>query len=345
MDHKQSFKRIYPNVIFLENEVSSELETFLKEKKWIGEDENIVSAEKPGDGNMNFVLRLLTNKQSLILKQSRPWVQKYPQVSAPIERIHVEYHFYHFIAPYKNVNKYTPAVIGFDADQYLLALEDLGDGADYTYLYQKGQALSVDEIAALCGLISVLHQVSVPEGEKQGFDNQAMKELNHEHIFSFPFSIENGFDLDTVQPGLQQLSQQYKQDKTLKTQIEKLGEIYLQNHDTLLHGDYYPGSWLKVKQKLKLIDPEFSYFGKAEFDLGVMLAHLKMSQQEEAAITTVLDYYQQAPGFDVNLMWAFAGVEILRRLIGLAQLPLSLSLEEKKVLMQEAASFIRQYEL
>lgn len=343
MDQKNKFKSLYPDTIFLEHEISQELENFLREKKWISSDEKIISTEKPGEGNMNFVLRVITDQKSFILKQSRPWVQKFPQVDAPIERIQIEYNFYHFIAPYKGVNQYTPAVIGFDAEQFMLALEDLGSGADYTYLYQRGKQLSQKEIEALSKLISVLHQVNVDEKEKAHFDNQPMKVLNHEHIFVFPYAVDNGFDLNTIQPGLQELAMQYKKDEGLKKKIAKLGEIYLDNYDTLLHGDYYPGSWLKVESGLKLIDPEFSYFGKAEFDLGVMLAHLKMAQQTEERIELVLKNYEKPSNFDKDLMWAFSGVEMMRRIIGLAQLPLSLDLTEKENLLEEAVSLINHY--
>ncbi|MDF9801193.1 5-methylthioribose kinase [Catalinimonas alkaloidigena] len=343
MDQKDKFKNTYPHTIFLEHEISHELENFLKRKKWITAEEQVISTEKPGEGNMNFVLRVITDKKSFILKQSRPWVQKYPQVEAPIGRISVEYHFYHYIAPYKEVNKYTPAVIGFDAAQFMLALEDLGSGADYTYLYQKNKQLSKEEIKALSGLISVLHQVTVDFEDRVHFDNQPMKVLNHEHIFVFPYALENGFDLDTIQAGLQALAMRYKKNESLKKKISKLGEVYLENYDTLLHGDYYPGSWLKVESGLKLIDPEFSYFGKAEFDLGVMLAHLKMAQQPEGSTEQVLKFYEQPEGFDEALMWAFVGVEMMRRIIGLAQLPLSLELSEKEDLLEEAVSLINLY--
>ncbi len=344
MDQKSSFKDIYPHVIFLEDEIDNEVETYLRKKNWISPQEKITSTEKPGEGNMNFVNRVVTDKKSLILKQSRPWVQKYPQIDAPVERINVEYHFYHFIAPYKNINKYTPAVIGFDPDQFILAMEDLGNGADYTYLYEREKQLSPAEVKALSGLLSVLHQVQVDEEERKKFDNQAMKMLNHEHIFVFPFALDNGFDLDDIQQGLQKVSLEYKQNEKLKTSIRELGEVYLQDPDILLHGDYYPGSWLKVDSSLKLIDPEFSYFGKAEFDLGVMLAHLKMAQQPEETLQQVLASYEQSAGFDVSLMWAFAGVELMRRIIGIAQLPLSLNLAEKESLLQEAAALITEYE-
>jgi len=343
MDLKDKFKSLYPNVIFLEEKVSPELEAYLKEKEWLQPGEEVEVVEKPGEGNMNFVIRIITDQRSMILKQSRPWVQKFPLVPAPIERIYVEYNFYRFIAPHQDIKRFMPQVLGFDPENYTLLLEDLGNAADYTYLYQPGEYLSNEEIQALTRLLSTLHQLSIPADDRQYFDNQAMKKLNHEHIFVFPFAEENGFNLDDIQPGLQGAAMPYKHNDALKEKISQLGDIYLQNHDTMLHGDYYPGSWLKVKGGLKLIDPEFSYLGRAEFDLGVMLAHLKMSQHTEAAIEQVLSHYEPPADFQQEMMWAFAGVEMMRRIIGLAQLPLSLNLEEKQQLLNESVRLIHQY--
>ena len=50
------------------------------------------------------------------------------------------------------------------------------------------------------------------------------------------------------------------------------GERYLAEGSTLLHGDYYPGSWMTVDDAVFVIDPEFSFKGFPEFDLGVMLS-------------------------------------------------------------------------
>ena len=71
---------------------------------------------------------------------------------------------------------------------------------------------------------------------------------------------DNGFDLNTIQNGLQELSLKYKDNEQLKRTVEKLGKLYLGIGRTLVHGDYYPGSWLKTKTGVKIIDPEFSHY-------------------------------------------------------------------------------------
>jgi 5-methylthioribose kinase len=176
------------------------------------------------------------------------------------------------------------------------------------------------------------------------FTNQEMRVLNHEHIFNYPFLEDNGFDLNSVQPGLQALAVPYKQDAGLKKTVQQLGDVYLANQSgtpkTLLHGDYYPGSWLQTADGVKIIDPEFCFYGPAEFDLGVMIAHLMMAQQPLETLDIILENYEQPTGFSETLRRQFTGVEIMRRLIGLAQLPLSLSLEQKQSLLEEAHSLL-----
>lgn len=105
-----------------------------------------------------------------------------------------------------------------------------------------------------------------------------------------------------------------------------------------MHGDFYPGSWLQVSSGIKIIDPEFGGLGDAEFDLGVFLAHLDLAAQAEDLSTQVQKHYILP--VDWSLVQQYRGVEILRRLIGIAQLPVSLSLDTKKTLLARARTFL-----
>ena len=120
-----------------------------------------------------------------------------------------------------------------------------------------------------------------------------------------------------------------------------LGKKYLADGDTLLHGDYYPGSWLFTEQGIKIIDPEFCFYGRAEFDVAVMKAHLMMAKQRSQFTDNLFEYYNRPEGFDDNLFNAFTGMEIIRRIIGLAQLPLALTLQQKEQLLNEAVSLLK----
>jgi len=280
------------------------------------------------------VLRIETNQGTYILKQAKSYVRKYPQIPAPISRIAIEYHFLNYLNSNPFLASLSPKVLQYDAHNHLMLLEDLGEGSDFLSLYGGQRQLNSKEIKHLVNYLMHLHQLQVTS-----FPNtSAMRSLNHEHIFDFPFLEENGFDLDSIQPGLQEASMPYKNDTDLKKRIQALGNRYLADGKVLMHGDFYPGSWLQVSSGIKIIDPEFGGLGDAEFDLGVFLAHLDLSAQAEDLSAQVQKDYNLP--VDWSLVQQYRGVEILRRLIGIAQLPVSLSLDAKKTLLERARTYL-----
>lgn len=339
MTLQDRFLRDAPDSIYFDFDQEAALINLVREKGWISPSVKVLGLEKPGDGNMNFVVRIRTTSGSIVIKQSRPWVEKYPDLEAPMNRVLVEASFYSALQRDDFFDDYCPTIIGFDASNYLLALEDLGENADYTTLYQQDAMLPDAELERLVAFISHLHN-SRTGGAIHFPDNGLLKKLNHTHIFDYPFQVENGFDLDSIQSGLQALATPYKTDSKLKAQILTLGDIYLGSGNTLIHGDYYPGSWLKTSSGVKVIDPEFSHFGQPEFDLGVMIAHLKIAGLT-SSLRRVWSSYKKPVGFDVPMFIGFCGVEIMRRLLGVAQLPLQLSLEAKADLLSLAGQCVR----
>jgi len=257
MTPEDKFKNLYPQAVFLDF-ATRDWVNILYKNSWIQPSDNILSVEKPGEGNMNFVVRVKTTSKSIILKQSRPWVEKYPQVAAPVERVAVEARFYETLSDDDFYKRYCPRIIGFDPVHFLLAMEDLGNGADCTVMYNRNNPMHDGEFKVLIEFISHLHNTPLQNKERYP-DNTALKKLNHTHIFHFPFLEENGFNLDTVQEGLQRLSMKYKTNVVLKDNLTNLGNVYLQTGNTLLHGDFYPGSWLRTTSGIKVIDPEFSH--------------------------------------------------------------------------------------
>ncbi|MDN3667230.1 phosphotransferase [Algibacter miyuki] len=294
--------------------------------------EQILSIKKPGEGNMNVVLRVRTNIRSFIIKQSRPFVQKYQEITAPIERIDVEYQFYKAITN-KTIAPHIPKILAYNAENYLLILEDLGDCKDMSYLYND-RTIATPQLHQLIDIASEIHKstpVAYPE-------NMELRLLNHQHIFVLPFLKDSEFSLDAIQEGLQELALIYRNDDALKKEIAKVGEQYLSAGNTLLHGDYYPGSWMTKENHTYVIDPEFSFMGFAEFDIGVMAAHSVMITMNIDCLETIQNRYPSK--LNRSLLAQVAGIEIMRRLIGLAQLPLKRSIHEKKLLLKMARALI-----
>jgi 5-methylthioribose kinase len=66
---------------------------------WLPEERSVQSVTIAVEGNMNLVERVtLDTGTSLFLKRAHPWVQKYPDIPAPIARAGVEAPFYRAVA-------------------------------------------------------------------------------------------------------------------------------------------------------------------------------------------------------------------------------------------------------
>jgi len=280
------------------------------------------------------VLRAVGTSGNVILKQSRPFVNKYPQIPAPIDRINKERQFYNLTKMVGGLTDFLPTIMGYVENDCLLVLEDLGVASDYTSLYEPGQKISQEDLKAALAFLNGLHGHTFDAMTISSFPRNAeMRTLNHEHIFKYPFVENNGLDLDTITPGLGEAANKYQRDPELKKKALKLGESYFGSGERLLHGDFFFGSWLKTDKGLKVIDPEFCFFGPAEFDLGILLAHLEMARQTYSFEAILRDH---SLDLDRHLVKQFRAIEIMRRIIGLAQLPLTLSLEEKTQVLEKA---------
>ncbi|NNE76054.1 MAG: phosphotransferase, partial [Pricia sp.] len=311
----------------------SEMQDYLRGREWLNAEENILSVEKPGEGNMNVVLRVTTNERTFILKQSRPYVRKYPEIKAPLNRIAVEKNFYQAVRD-NAVNVHIPKIFGYDAAEHLILLEDLGHCEEMTIIY-KNRAIKAKHLDRLVFILGLIHRKKVGSDFPE---NMEMRQLNHQHIFVLPFLEENGIELNEIQPGLQELAMHYKEDAAVNAIVSKVGKEYLSKGNTLLHGDYYPGSWMTEADNLYVIDPEFAFLGFAEFDLGVLAAHIIIATGKKGPLKRIHATYQGEA--DLQLMSQVAGIEIMRRLFGLAQLPMERTLKEKGQLLKKARKLI-----
>lgn len=315
---------------FLDESDREGLTRYLHAKAWIDSGDAVRDVAPAGAGNMNCTLRVTTRARTFILKQSRPWVEKYPDIAAPLDRALQEGVFYEVVATHPPVASMMPRLLGVSRTSRILMLTDLGKASDYTGLYQ-GDGIEGDVIDALVGYLSELHATSVESDRVGEFVNRDMRRLNHHHIFELPLAPGGGgVDLDSLTPGLQTEAGRLRDDHQYVEAVRRLGARYLDDGRALLHGDFFPGSWVRSESGVYVIDPEFCFFGPPEFDIGVFLAHLSLARQPAQIRKRVSETYKADEPFDGDLAARFAGAEMMRRLLGVAQLPLSATLVEKQ---------------
>ena len=94
--------------------------------------------------------------------------------------------------------------------------------------------------------------------------------------------------------------------------------------------------------------PEFAFPGPAEFDLGSLAAHLVLalgdtltspeSRDADDLIERIAAGY--AGQIDLSLVRGFAGVEMMRRLLGVSPLPLNADLARMRWLLDQSRRFV-----
>lgn len=322
MSLRQEFLRENPDFPLLRVDDLRQVEAFLHHRGWIGGDEGLVACEKAGEGNMNLTLRVKTTTgRSLIVKQARPWVEKYDHIAAPWERFHFERRFYETTAAIDGVARRMPRLLGACEESRTLLLEDLVGARDQSGLYAGG-SLTGEDVASLAHYLGSLHKATRGHPDPT-LANREMRKLNHQHIYDIPLAPENGLRLDAFEPGLEAAAARLKGDSRYVATVTDLGREYLRDGPCLLHGDFFPGSWLDTPRGIRVIDPEFCFFGDPEFDYGVAVGHLALARQDPSRAQALLAAGEASGGpLGRDLVARHAGVEVMRRLMGVAQLPI-----------------------
>ncbi|MEM8875468.1 MAG: phosphotransferase [Planctomycetota bacterium] len=311
----------YPDFPFIDPDELPEIESLMRRLNYLEPGENITGIAKAGEGNMNLVLRVSTDRRSVILKQARPWVERYDMIAAPWGRIISERRFYERIQSSETLAEQTPELLGHDDASRTMLLEDLGAASDLSCVYGD-DTVTDDELSAAARFLRELHDYTAGERSPE-FENPDMRALNHTHIYDVPLTDHGMFDLDELEPGLSETAAEVRSDRAFVKKVHDVGRDYLNypgDATVLLHGDYFPGSLVRTERGMRVIDPEFCFAGPRCFDVATMTAHLILADAADQAAVFLVEY--DTRNVNMSYMSRCVGCEVMRRLIGVAQLPI-----------------------
>src|SRR5262245_8091110 len=146
--------RAHPEFPWLEAGDVPAVQAFLAARGWLAPGEAVLACEPAGEGNMNLTLRVRTDRRSVVLKQARPWVEKYDHIAAPWERSLSERWFYERVETIPAVASHMPRLLASDPDARVLVLEDLADARDHGDLYAR-RRLTTGEAERLGGVLQI----------------------------------------------------------------------------------------------------------------------------------------------------------------------------------------------
>ncbi len=329
------------HVLDLQADQPAKTQELLLALGWLMPGESVLRCPCAGAGNMNLALLVETDRRRFVLKHARAWVEKYPSIPAPPERNEVERAFYQRVRGLPGVARRMPRLLNASPEQRLLMIEYLPDSSDFTDAYRGGR-ITQDCLRDLADYLRELHRLHT-NGPNDVLTNRAMRRLNHEHLFEVPLQADNGLDLERFEPGLTRVAERLREDAFFCDTVLRLGQRYLFDGPCLLHGDFFPGSWLNSAGGRFVIDPEFCFPGDPEFDVAVALAHLALTRQPIESGELFVNVYG-GRGLEPDLLAGFASVEVMRRLIGVAQLPIPASEGWRAECLQRSQAAVREGE-
>ena len=283
-----------------------------------------VRVEPAGDGNINWVRRVRFGEppRSIVVKQARPELERFPEYQAPTERIIFEARYYERARPLEP-SPVCPRVIHFDTRERVLVLEDLGNAERMDAALTRGADLT-PALRDLGAFLGAVHEATSGASLGADFPNDSMRRLHGEHIFELPLRA-NDFPLSDA---LRRRATALADDAELVAIADACHARYLEPRGALNHGDVQAGNILLPPESPRLLDAEIAHLGDPAFDVGTLLAHVVLAAvargRADEARSPAVELWKAYCGRRSNpppfpQVARYAGLEMLRRTIGAAR--------------------------
>ncbi|WP_210506437.1 S-methyl-5-thioribose kinase [Naasia sp. SYSU D00057] len=251
--------------------------------------EAIASVAEIGDGNMNLVFVVKDERgRGLVLKQSLPHARSDP--GWPITRDRSRREAVLLTEHFRLDSEHVPAVYSYDADNHVLAIEDLSDHRVWRGELIAGRvhdyaAEELGRYVARTGFGTSVFGMHVPDKRQlvSSTVNAELTEITEDLVFTEPY-IEH--EHNSFLPGLAPDVAALRADRRLIREIGLAKIAFIDNTQSLLHGDLHTGSvFVRAEgRSVRAFDPEFGAFGPTGFDLGAVWANLVLAAARAEAL-------------------------------------------------------------
>lgn len=255
-----------------------EVISYVKEKNLFLENDDL-TVKEIGDGNINYIFKV-ENKidgKSIILKQAdkllrssgRPLDLARSKIEANILRIENN------LAPH-----FVPEIYFYDEIMCVLAMEDISEYKNLRTELVAGKifpnfADNISEFLSRTLLLTTDLFMDKFEKKKnvKEFINPELCDISECLVFTEPY--DNNKNRNIITTGNEEFVENmlYK-NEDLHFAILKLREKFMNYSQSLIHGDLHSGSIFINEKGIKIIDPEFSFYGPMAYDIGNVIGNL-----------------------------------------------------------------------
>ena len=274
------------------------VKTYLIEKLKLFSVGEALASEEIGDGNINYVFRVRSHAsgKSIIVKQADRLLRSSgrPLDITRSKREAEALRIYAALTP-----QFIPRIYAYDDIMSIICMEDISYCGNLRKELMAGHPLPANfaENAASFLADAVFPTSDLflsPEEKKErvkAFINPELCAISETLVFSEPYC--NGKNRNRITPGNEAFIQKtLYNDEALKAEAAVLRETFMNKAEALIHGDLHTGSIFIGKtidsgnspdsnstneQCMKIIDPEFAFYGPIGYDLGNIIANLYCS--------------------------------------------------------------------
>ncbi len=268
--------------------------------------ENLV-CEEIGDGNINYVYRIFdTNtKNSLILKQADVQTRVRPDGYLNPDRSIREAEVLKLYN--KSAPDFSPKIIYADSVMAAIIMEDIGSYSNLRMELMAGKIFyGIEELIARFIVDTSLPSTDLVLAYQKKFQaaakfyNPDLCKITEDLVFTHPYKDLRQRNI-LLPENAEWLKKKFYEDLNLIARVAVLKEKFNNYPQGLIHGDLHSGSIFVKNEneetKIKIIDPEFAFYGPIAYDLGNVLAHFIFAQSYAKYSTLFVDKEKQRTDF------------------------------------------------
>ena len=264
-------------------DAASRLAAYPEVASRLGGDSAGWSVREVGDGNLNFVYIVEGPEGSVCAKQALPYLRLAGEGwPLPLERAVFE-HAALTRQAHDAGEGSVPRVIAFDPGQALIVMETLAEHVIWrgALIQRQRHETAAPTLGAFCARTlfrssDLSLDPAVKKREMAGFaGNAALCRISEDLIFTDPY---HGHETNAVTPGMEGAVAEMRADAAWRLAVQEQKWSFTTRAEALVHGDLHSGSVMVsapgAGEDVRVIDPEFAFYGPMGFDLGAMLANL-----------------------------------------------------------------------
>lgn len=233
-----------------------------------------------GDGNLNYVFRLVDvdTKKSIIIKQAGEVTRISADMKLSTDRGRIEAKILGIQGTY--APGLVPEVYLYDEVMCAMAMEDM---VGHTMMrsgllkHEKYPRFAEDITTFLVNSLLLTTDVVMDHKEKKenvkSFINPDLCEISEDLVYSEPFVNYNNRN-NVFPPNAEFVRKELYEDEALRLEAAKLKFEFMNNAQSLIHGDLHTGSIFINQEHTYVFDPEFAFYGPMGYDIGNVIANM-----------------------------------------------------------------------